>query len=1092
MTQPRKEQINDIQAKFSALDPRLTSVTAPPTAGQPLGLVQSTTYTPPGSTFNPLSVFLASTVSGTFGGVVDISPGYVMGQIQGPFVAAAGNQISLIIPGLFSGNPMFVTILASDIVNLGGTPLLTTSRLAARINQALNPYLTTAGFPGFPVATNVNGYLWLTTPTNGDAASITVRDVTAGRLDVFFGPGSSPSLNGVGSTAPKRGIATVAPDGLGGRCQTRLADGQAAVTRQTARIHMGDGFYVPDNAIGQEIHAKVTAVPNKSATVSFYTFGKLRPRVTTASSNFASLNATDTLTISIVDPNLPPAAAVNVNFAPPPATVQDVIDKINAAWLNGVGAGVFATAIRAVAVSLKQLYNFPDGCRFVLRMNSSPAVVVTLNSAVKTQADLAAAINAAIVGAGQGAVGSASSGAGGVMVFGCTSTVGTAQLVLSAGAPSSSFLPADMRALNEMGISPGMYQASAIARLYGQDEIVIYNPSRSTGAAISVSGSVATLTKMGLPGPVSVGVTLGEEPAIPGSEVRVLIPEAMEFGEVPDNQDAVVEQFLTPARASFVDPTKGIANAGFPLLINQDGTVPVDVIPKIFDALAIDTLSLGTRLLGSVTDLLRSRLNIPFSSTGYTLLETNADAAGTSPTIRRYVSANGILLVTVNAVWDNSLVMWRRDTTADASAVRVTTSSMIKQAHPVASSAAWTDGAWLDVAAIGPTSSTAGLTSVGFGHTDQPLVPRQTIGAGAGIFDMTLLQEVIGGNGIGLRTYYFGSDGARLTTRNAKWNGGAYVKDIPGAQASADYFGSFAHIRYFQQATDDGPWFGWTEQAFAEGYNPASGSSHQFGGRLILGTGIQSTSTGRVIPRLRTTHLGATTNTRTLISQWDGGSGINFYLYRGTGFNGGAADVLIQSCNAYWDEVNGLWHKENAGNNSHLIIWSGSIVEYYFKGGNSPFSWPDSTWHVAHQMTRNGVVLPYSEDPYNTIGQANLIQAGNIPKAWGSATFARDASGVQTITAYDSYNVSSWVQSGTYGVLANLYAAFGSSDFVVVATSFFDIFSGKLPSSTVVTGTPNNSSSIYFSAYPAGSSSAVNLNSNSTYVSVQFVAFGRQ
>lgn len=588
MTQLRKEQINDIQAKFFALDPRLESVTSPPTVGQPLGLVQSTTFTAPGVSYSPLAVFLGSSVTGQFGGAIDTSRGYIVGSVQGPFVSAAGDQISVICPLLNGGNPIIVTILSSDIVNVSGSPLLTTSRLAARINATVVPYLVAAGLPSTPLATNQNGYLQVVTPTVGDSASITVREVTSGKLNVYFGAGSGSSLSAVGVTAPKRGIATVDPSGKGAKAYVRMANGAPALTRQGARMHMGDGNYVPDQSIGQDIYARVTGVAGTSATIAFYTLGRLRPSVSSgaptgsgiAVSNFAALNSTDTITISVGDPSLPPSSTVSVTFSPSPTSVNDVIDKINTAW--GAAAGTYLPANKAAVVVTPTTFAFPSSSNFVLILNGTAPITVSV-AGVTNQSTLVSAVNAAIAGAGLSAQGSCTlfgpSGAQSVAII--SSVTGANSSIQLAPAPSGiSYLPDDMSALNGLGLSPGLYKATVIAQLYGQDEITIFNPSRNSSATISVSGSSATLTKMGFPTALSVGVSQGEEPAVPGGQVNILIPEAMGFGEVPDNLESLVEDFLQTNIVSSVDPNAGIVNMGLPAILDPDGQVPLGLLNK--------------------------------------------------------------------------------------------------------------------------------------------------------------------------------------------------------------------------------------------------------------------------------------------------------------------------------------------------------------------------------------------------------------------------------------------------------------------------------------------------------------------------------
>ncbi len=115
MTFLRKEQLNDVQAKFSLPDVRLYTTDA---ASPVLGFEQTTSFVPPGGPFNPYTVFLGSSVTGVFGGAVEDSSGFYTGTLQSPFVAASGQSFSITVPQLNSGNPISITLLTGDIVNI--------------------------------------------------------------------------------------------------------------------------------------------------------------------------------------------------------------------------------------------------------------------------------------------------------------------------------------------------------------------------------------------------------------------------------------------------------------------------------------------------------------------------------------------------------------------------------------------------------------------------------------------------------------------------------------------------------------------------------------------------------------------------------------------------------------------------------------------------------------------------------------------------------------------------------------------------------------------------------------------------------------
>lgn len=1010
MTQPRKEQIKDIQAKFSVLNPKLASHSVPPDSGPVLGLQSSKTFTTTGISINPYQEFLNGTVTKVFGGVVDTSPGYYVGVNQGSFIITSGQQFSIAIPQVNGGNPITVTIQISDVVTIGSTPVVTTSRLAARINSTIDPYLAAyaVAHPLEPVpssiASNFNGHLQLRTPFIGDSGSIVVRDVTFGLLNTILSSGASPTISILGKISPKRGVVTLSPDGLGGFSPTRFAGGDPCITRQVRRVHMGGFNYVPDVSIGQDIYAKFSGSASlSSVTVSFYTTGVLQSQVITSSSNFTALDAGNTLGLTITDPTLGSPVVLSINFSSISAasTPQTVVNLINAQWNSSLGFGSTISPTQGSVRILKPIFSFSTST-FGLILNGNTPITVNVNSSITTRALLVSAINSAISSASQGSQGTATLSGSGTAISSLQTNGALSSVEITAGTNG------DMSALDEMGISPGEYHGSTVAELYGLDEIRIYNPSRAPGSSISISGSVSTLGRLGIPAAGTFTVSRGEEPAVPGSEVKILVSEAMEFGEIADDYDAVIEQFSSDNSVSFVDPVRGHRNAGIPVSLGPDGKLSHELIERDFDRLSVESLSLGSLSVGSPS---KSRVTAPYDpSSGIKTLFHTFPPSSNGSVIRVYVDSNGSTVYTRNARWDNA-GSWSKDVEGVASnAVIVNgpggiTKNMYRQPSEASP---WDDtvpNGWRDTVVCGdPTSP--GFVQLGGGEVDNlssNLVPRVKYYAVPN--SVILISESISDSGIGTRVYHEATSPFRSSTSiNARFDGVNWNKDVSGQPSLYRAVSNEFEQTFVQFAANNSPWSSWDNTSWLTQFGTNNSNDfHNIGGRIILGDGIGINATGRGLSRITVNHADTTNNHRTLITSWTGGNGVNTYLYRGVGFRSpdfDNIDVVIQSTNAYWDQAGGFWQKERTTDNAFLILTHGSATYNYTKTGNSPMTWPDSTWNQVSNMSRLGLHLPYSEDLNNTVtGTKNQLGPANIVKAYGVWNDA-------TATLGDSWNVS--------------------------------------------------------------------------------------
>jgi hypothetical protein len=729
MTQPRKEQINDQRSYFTRIDSYGVSTPIPfGTPDVPGGTVQTIQNNVP----NPeayYTEFLATTVTGTPGGAESDCPAFFFGNV-GPFTTAAlsGKTFTITLPNINGNAPVSITFQPSDVVNIGGTPYLTTSKVAARINTAL----TVAGVsPLSPVAANLNGQIVLTSAgpsgyTTGESAFITVNDVSSGVCSALgFSSGPTATANGISS--PQRGIITTSGDGLGGYVQLQLTDGSPAVTQSPVQINIGGYGNLPLYPAGQNIYGRLQQFPGISNTpkftVSYVRQGAVSAKIITSGETCSTLLSTDTfnITVSAVQPALMNPArgpdnqdskvqnyTFTVSFSGAPTGPSDVISAVNTAW-NAVaashGLGTGTEAGRGGVVGFIngpwQFDTDPDGSAgFWILFNGQ-----ALNQSIKiaptgpmTAVSLAAFINAAIAFAGQSAQGQAS--VGGSTIFANCIQITSA---LTTGANSSvQILAGDaffsspavvtpngtyQQTLNKLGISPGIYTGFALAAPYGNqstpEEIQFTCPDHTlsdpfgTAAGIQITGSVPVMAKLGLSGTsVQVNTSIGFEPVSP-PVVHALIPEMMYFGEVPENVETTVTRFLATDEPTPALPSAGTKNVGVSPLMGTDGKVNPDLIRKIFDVLSVGALTLGATTIFDANDNSTPRVVTPYQSnlsSGVTLLwqgisTAGITGAGSSQCVRLYLDNLGNLWVTTNAAVTNAstIYQWNRDEVSQSS-----------------------------------------------------------------------------------------------------------------------------------------------------------------------------------------------------------------------------------------------------------------------------------------------------------------------------------------------------------------------------------------------------------------------------------------
>ena len=144
MPQPRKEQILDMQTRYTRVD----AIDGAQIGSSTFAVTPSTQFIDNNVTHNYFTDFLAQTVTGTIGGAETSAFAVLTGGL-GPYNAGAGASFSITMTGVNGGAPVAVTIVSGDIVMIGGIPVVTVAHAAYRINAAF----TSAGHSS-PVAFN--------------------------------------------------------------------------------------------------------------------------------------------------------------------------------------------------------------------------------------------------------------------------------------------------------------------------------------------------------------------------------------------------------------------------------------------------------------------------------------------------------------------------------------------------------------------------------------------------------------------------------------------------------------------------------------------------------------------------------------------------------------------------------------------------------------------------------------------------------------------------------------------------------------------------------------------------------------------------
>jgi hypothetical protein len=1007
MTQPRKEQIKDQRSYFTRIDTIGVATPIPfGTPDVPGGTVQTIQNTISENYYNE---FLQQTITQTPGGAESDASAFIIGA-QGPFVSpvVAGASFTITLPNVNSSNPVLITFQPSDVVNIGGNPYITTSKVAARINAAL----TVAGVnPSSPVAQNINGQLVLQSAgpsgyTTGSSAFLTVNDVTVGVCTALgLAPGNTATVTGISS--PVRGIITQSTDGFGGFIQLRNPDSSPAITQTPIQINVSGLGNIPLYPPGQSIYGRLQQIPgisnNPKFVVSYVRQGSVPGKVITSGGNFSSLTTSDsfTVTVNTVNPALYPNPSHNfsiqtyvltITFGVAPTGAQDVISAVNAAW-NAAAAGAgFPAGTEAgrggVIGAVAGPWQFITGQdMFFIVLNGNTPIQIYPTTGVYSTSDLVNFINAAISTAGQAAQGSAAVSNFGTLQITSHLTSGPSSTVqiMAGDLFGASPLPTNnfTTTLDKLGLVPGVYSGSVVAKPFGNattvEEIAFVCPDHTTDdpygtpASITVSGSSAVMAKLGLSGTSVTGTTAIGIEAVTPPVVHAMIPEMMEFGEVPENIETTTEKFLATDDPQLAQPGAGTENLGISALLGPDGKINPDLLRKIVDVLSIDSLTLGARNLGYLQANQTPRIVTPFSSSqgsGMTLLWEGVSVAGLTGSnaqqiMRLFADSQAGLWVTCNAYWNGPVgfpINWRKDTAGQsASAVYIGQSTVTGQpkmeflyAGPAVASPFTFAGSPLGTGTppvgFDPSGALNGALAFILAGTqstasNENLIPRFLAQTAPSTF--TLIWEAQSPTASPSIRIYAQMNPSNETdywfTINAAWNGVAWAKDVNGVAANAVQmlagggFGS-QFLHWHRGAADNTPWATWAPNGPASAPNsilPFSINGNQGNAGIVTANNLRL---GELAPATLASELAARISVpahpdsgmRILVAEYGTGPQGSDYLFA-AGRNGGctisavsAGLATITGLASMTNNMQGMYlyftGAANGNNNGHFQI----------------------------------------------------------------------------------------------------------------------------------------------------------------------------
>jgi hypothetical protein len=1101
MTQPRKEQVKNLKTKYT----RFNGVGTLFIGGGPVQTISNTVLE---AFYDNL---LASTKTGAVGGAESSSPAILYGG-SGPFSLAAGNTLTVTIPGVAGGNPITVTVQAGDVVTLGGSPVVTTARMADRINQAVFGFGVTA-----PVAANVDGQLVLTSAGStgvllGDSAVITVTEVTPGILNVL-GLSSTSAASAQGTTAPRRGLVTVSSDGLGGYVQLRKIDTTVADAVNSVSINALAAENVPEFVHGQPVFARARAFPGavvngRNIKLSYYRTGPMRPQVVTSQgvnkANFASLNGADSVSVGL-DFGNGQTLNFSVSFSGI-TTVQHVVDRFNQA-LSTASLAATSNEIDAtlphVVFKLASPYRFSDPTTtdsFFFSLNGLSPLHFNPQGKAYTASEMENYLGALISSYG-GLQGQAfqyntPEGAVRVGIRSLNTDPSVSQVRIYPGNPGGSSPGQYMETLDMLGVTPGVYKGATIAALYGNDEVVLYCPSALPGANLTISGAATTMAKLGLPSGVNVVASVGTQATVAPAS-HALLPEMVEFHEERDDYDTVVQDFDNKSPYNALKPQDGVGNASLDQLLGPDGKLNASLLPRVLKTLGLDRLNLGQGMLGDqLRNLLTPKISTAhnYDTLGYPTLVyeslVDSSSVGDRFNLRVYVHADNIFLTQYCKIVDklNVATCFTRDTDPsdvffrDATCIWLQTATGIVQ-HMYRKStdpSPWGLDDWKTGFMISPqgTGIPNEVLTVGgslTGTSSEAL--RTRIGYPIPDALYTLLGEVRAPAGGKIRHYAkvdtsggSGDGSFFVTTVNAYWDPAflQWNKDVSGEVASKLNVSNASFDVLSRNAANNAAWSdtGWDNMNLNVSVSALTAS---FAGSLTVGSGLESQPT---VAALRANRFTTGGNRRTLLFESPQAGPfanvpIRIYMMTGSSLLGQGLDFTY---NARWNNSLNRWEPDDAAQKSYSWVMATDRLWFMSKdlpstnwtedpsvaGSWTNYSLLDHNPSFRGYTVKDGVFRVDSAGSVSnpsaaTAPRANSVYAKSMIKSWGK--IRGDGPLTFNVSLLDGFNCNLVGYDGGAGAYIAFYAT------AMANTHYAIQFSGR---STNQNTTPPNEPGSYF------------------------------
>lgn len=1040
MTQPRKEQVKNLKTKYKTFTGVGTLV---------IGnndLVQKVENTILESFYDN---FLNSSITKVVGGAESSSPAILYGG-SGPWSLSAGNQFTLTLTGVNGGVPITVTIQAGDIVTLGGIPVVTTSRLAARINSTLSGLGVS-----YQVAKNVDGKLVLFSAnssglTVGDSTSFSIASITPSIVTTL----GFTQTSSTGTTAPKRGIVTVSNDGLGGVVELKTPSSSYSSPLNTTMLHIDGMIYVPKYPPGPPAFARLNAFPGavlngRNFEFKFFRTAQSNPTIVTSQgtnkSNFSTLNASDTISIILNYNGI--TTSFSTTFTSSPTTAQAVVDAVNAAYAlqTLINSGVEST--RAAVKTIDGPYRFTNPATrdsFFVSFNAQTPIHINPPAGVYSTAQFATYINSAISLAGQTAQGEAvvPGGADYVVIRSKSTVASVSSVQLLPGNPGGAVPGEFLDTLNELNLSLGMYRGANIAFLHGNDEVKFVNPSSKSGDDITITYSLGTGVKIGLDGTSSTNAsTVGPVPTALSTQY-CLIPEVSEFSEEPDDYDVSIQEFNNKGDKPPVNPLNGVGNLGENNLLGSDGKINPNFLNSFLGFLGLERLNLGKGLTNNGTNQTTTpRINTeydPSINDGLTLLYegTSNDSSYIGHPNRVYIG-DGRFYITQNAFLTSAGTWNRDDATLDSYFLEFSSGDFSLAHYNSADSAPWVHGSWRKNTKIN-TSSLSKLVVLGenLESVNSTIARIAMDGDSATSGQKVLLLQAKDKSNIipATRVYvsFSGILGIEITW-NANWTGTEWEKDVSGTPASRFALGETDFSVSYQ--VPDTNWNVWDNQINTNLLT----SLTKFLGSVNIGDNLGSSGDPRLMVKRQDPGGGTPTgmNRRTLLLESEvNGSGaivpIRIYLDHSTATLGAGVTFTF---NCMWNEVSG-WVQDDPTSKS--FAWSSVDSRFYlYTKAASSSPWSESTgaggWDQFDGIDRSSALKgfvtkdgAYKFNSPTTSGsnpifndpnvELNSVYAKNTVKSWGiGAYFTGTISGVPGLSIFDGYNFDSIASDGGSG-----------------------------------------------------------------------------